>query len=157
MTKRSRWTSKGNPTAQGYHQHDGRPTLLFRRGSDARGPAKSAPKANWGGKRKSKCFPARGRILQTNGNFMAGNLTSQVRKYRRSHDGRRERGLSRISPWTSKGKSSNSRTRSIQWWTNFRSFAAEVTRVRARSAPKANLADKRKSAALPVLERPTDS
>ena len=64
---------------QEHHQHDGRPARLVRLGSDARGAARSAPKASWAARPRCSGVAGTWKDLTDNVNSMAGNLTSQVR------------------------------------------------------------------------------
>jgi len=86
-----------------------------------------------GGRRKWK-------DLTDNVNFMAGNLTGQVRNIAEVTTAVANATFPKKITVDVKAKSSNSKTPSTPWWTSLHCFASEVTRVGARSVRKENSA-----------------
>ena len=68
-----------DPRAQEHHQQDGRSAQLVRRGGHPRRAARSAPKGSSAGRPRSSGVAGTWKNLTDNVNFMARNLTTQVR------------------------------------------------------------------------------
>ena len=118
-----------DPRAVGHDQHDGRPALVVRRRGHAR-RARGRHGGQLGGQAEVKGVSGTWRDLTENVNFMAANLTDQVRNIAQvatavangdlTPEDHRRRAAAR---------SSSSRRRSTRWSTSCQSFADEVTRV----------------------------
>jgi HAMP domain-containing protein len=68
-----------DPRAEEHHQHDGGPAAKLRRGGDARGSARWAPKESWGSQADVQGVAGTWKDLTDSVNSMASNLTDQVR------------------------------------------------------------------------------
>ena len=115
--------------AQEHHQHDGGPAQLVRLGSDARGPR--------GGHRRQARRPGRGegrrggtwKDLTDNVNFMAGNLTGQVRNIAEVTTAVANGDLSKKITVDVKGEILELKNTINTMVDQLSSFASEVTRV----------------------------
>ena len=69
----------GDPRAQEHHQHDGRSAAQRSPPRSPASPARSAPRASWAARRGSRGSRGTWKDLTDNVNWMASNLTDQVR------------------------------------------------------------------------------
>jgi len=94
------------------------------------------------------------KALTDNVNSMASNLTAQVRNIAEVTPPSPRATCPERSPVDVQGEILElKKTRSIRWWTQLNAFASEVTRVAARSAPKASSAGRPKCPVSPAPGR----
>ncbi len=89
--------------------------------------------------------------LTDNVNFMAANLTNQVRALRRSRRPSPQGTSRRRSPSTPGARSWNSRTRSTRWWTSSARLLPRSRVWRARWVPMGSWVDRRMCSVSPAL------
>jgi HAMP domain-containing protein len=140
-----------DPPAQGDHQHDGRPAQRVRRRGDARGARGRHRRAP---RRQANVLGVAGtwKDLTDSVNSMANNLTAQVRNIADVARPSRRRSLEEITVDVS-GEILQLKQTINTMVDQLNAFAGEVTRVRARSAPRASWAARRSSAAWPARGR----
>ena len=74
-----RGRARRDPGAEEHHQHDGRPAQRLRRAKSPASPARSAPRAGSAARPRCRGVGGTWKDLTDSVNFMAGNLTAQVR------------------------------------------------------------------------------
>ena len=118
-----------DPRAEGHHQHDGRPAQLVRRRGHARGARGGLRgQARRSGRGEGR-VAARGAGLTENVNFMASNLTDQVRNIAQVTTAVANGDLSKKITVDAKGEILELKDTINTMVDQLNSFAAEVTRV----------------------------
>ena len=152
--------ARRDPGAQEHPQHDGRPALRPSPTRSPASPARSAPRASLGGQAEVQGVSGTWKDLTESVNFMADNLTAQVRNIAEVTTAVAKGDLSQKITRRRAGRDPGAEGRpSTRWSTSSPPSPTRSPGWPARSAPRATSAARRRCAASPAPGRtsPTTS